>query len=168
MYFLPPHKSPLLSVSPKGVIYLLYLMNLHWHVISPQIHSLQWGSLYIGVHSVGLDKCVCVRVRARARSVMSNSATPWIVACQPPLSMRLSHRDFGVYCYFLIQGVFPAQGLNLHLLWLLHWQADSLPLSRLGSQYWTSSLLYYPKGKEVENILHVCLDPESLTCPAYH
>ena len=35
--------------------------------------------------------------------------------------------------HFLLQGIFPTQGLNLHLLLLLHWQADSLPLSHLGS-----------------------------------
>ena len=28
---------------------------------------------------------------------------------------------------FPLQGIFPTQGLNLHLLHLLHWQADSLP-----------------------------------------
>ena len=28
----------------------------------------------------------------------------------------------GVGCHFLLQGIFPAQGLNLHLLYLLHWQ----------------------------------------------
>ena len=31
--------------------------------------------------------------------------------------------------HFLLQGIFPAQGSNPHLL---HWQADSLPLSHLG------------------------------------
>ena len=36
-------------------------------------------------------------------------------------------------CYFLLQGIFPTQGSNLHLLCLLHWQADSLPLSYQGS-----------------------------------
>ena len=30
---------------------------------------------------------------------------------------------------FLLQGIFPIQGLNPHLL---HWQADSLPLRHLG------------------------------------
>ena len=33
-------------------------------------------------------------------------------------------------CHFLLQGIFPTQGLNPHLL---HCQADSLPLSHLGS-----------------------------------
>ena len=31
----------------------------------------------------------------------------------------------------LLQGIFPTQGWNLHLL---HWQADSLPLSHQGSK----------------------------------
>ena len=32
-----------------------------------------------------------------------------------------------------LQGIFLIQGSNLRLLRLLHWQADSLPLSHLGS-----------------------------------
>ena len=35
-----------------------------------------------------------------------------------------------VGCHFLPQGIFPAQGSNPHLL---HWQADSLPMSHQGS-----------------------------------
>ena len=35
--------------------------------------------------------------------------------------------------HFLLQGIFPTQGLNQHLLHLLHWHADSLPLCHLGS-----------------------------------
>ena len=31
----------------------------------------------------------------------------------------------------LEQGIFPTQGSNLRLLHLLHWQADSLPLSHI-------------------------------------
>ena len=41
--------------------------------------------------------------------------------------------DTGVGCHFLLQGVFPVQGLNPHLLHLLHRQVDSLPLRHLGS-----------------------------------
>ena len=33
-------------------------------------------------------------------------------------------------CHFLLQGIFPTQGSNLRLL---HWQANSLPLSHLRS-----------------------------------
>jgi len=36
---------------------------------------------------------------------------------------------------FPFQGIFLSQGLNLCLLHLLHWQADSLPLCHLGSPF---------------------------------
>ena len=45
--------------------------------------------------------------------------------CSPPSS--------SVHGILLLRGIFPTQGLNLSLLHLLHWQADSLPLSHWGS-----------------------------------
>ena len=36
-------------------------------------------------------------------------------------------------CHFLLWKIVPIQGSNPRLLRLLHWQADSLPLSHLGS-----------------------------------
>ena len=41
-------------------------------------------------------------------------------------------KDIGVSCHALLQGIFPAQELNLCLLRLLHWQAGSLPLTPPG------------------------------------
>ena len=38
-------------------------------------------------------------------------------------------------CHFLLQRISPTQGSNLHLLCLLHWQVDSLPLYHLGSPW---------------------------------
>ena len=52
------------------------------------------------------------------------------IACQAPLSMGFSGKNTRVGCHFLLQGIFPTQGSNLHLL---HWQAGSLPLSHQGS-----------------------------------
>ena len=37
-------------------------------------------------------------------------------------------KNTGVGRHFLVQGIFSTHGLNPHLLHLLHWQADSLPL----------------------------------------
>ena len=54
--------------------------------------------------------------------------TLWTVAHQAPLSMCFSRQDTGVGCHSLLQGIFLTQGLNLHLLSLLHWQAGSLPV----------------------------------------
>ena len=44
-------------------------------------------------------------------------------------------KNTGVSSHFLLQVIFLTQGSNLHLLCLLHWQADSLPLSHLGSHF---------------------------------
>ena len=35
--------------------------------------------------------------------------------------------------HFLLKGIVPMQRSNSNLLWLLHWQVDSIPLSHLGS-----------------------------------
>ena len=46
--------------------------------------------------------------------------------CSPPGS-SFPGKNTGVGCHFLLQGIFMTQGLNPHLLCLLHWQASSLP-----------------------------------------
>ena len=38
-------------------------------------------------------------------------------------------KNTGVGCHALLQGIFLTQGLNPHVLCLLHWQAGSLPLA---------------------------------------
>ena len=54
--------------------------------------------------------------------------------CSPPDSSdRFPGKNGGVGCRFLLQGIFPIQGSNPCLLWLLQLQVDSLPLSYLGS-----------------------------------
>ena len=40
-----------------------------------------------------------------------------------------------VGCHALLQGIFPTQVSNPHLLYLLHWQAGSLPLEPHGKSY---------------------------------
>ena len=53
--------------------------------------------------------------------------TLWTVACQTPL-WDSPGKNTQVGCHALLQGIFQTQGLNLHLLCLLHWQVGSLPL----------------------------------------
>ena len=55
-------------------------------------------------------------------------ATLWTIACQAPLSMGSPGKNTRAGWHFLLQGIFPTQGLNLRFLCLLHWQAGSLPL----------------------------------------
>ena len=53
-------------------------------------------------------------------SVMSDSATPWTVALQAPLSMGFSRQECCSGFPFPIPGDLPTEGSNLHLLHLLH------------------------------------------------
>ena len=126
---------------------------------------LQFKSLYYKMLSVncvcrgeGHDVCVC--------SVMSNSSRP----CGLQPSRLLCPWDFlgqntGVGFHFLLQGIFLTQGLDLHLLYLLHWQADSLPLCHLWKIYVcgegcgiiSCSLLHLRiSGEETQFLVHIC------------
>ena len=66
-----------------------------------------------------------------SRSVVSNYLRPY-----RQYSVRLLcpwdflGKNTGVGCPFLLRGIFPNQGSNSHSL---RWQADSFPLSYLGS-----------------------------------
>ena len=55
--------------------------------------------------------------------------------------------NIGVGCHFL-QGLFPTQGSNLGPLRLLHRQADSLPMSHLGSPLYVC----YTTKKQKKNL----------------
>ena len=55
-------------------------------------------------------------------------ATLWTVACQAPLAAEFSRKNPGVSCHALLWGIFLTQWSNPHFLYLLHWQASSLPL----------------------------------------
>ena len=70
--------------------------------------------------------CVCMLSHFNCVQVF---ATPWTVVHQAPLSMGFSGQEFGMGYHFLLQGIFPTQGLNSCLLCLLPWQAGSLPLA---------------------------------------
>ena len=48
-----------------------------------------------------------------SHSVMSDSATPWTVACQAPLSMEFSRQEYWSELPFPSPGIFPTQGSNL-------------------------------------------------------
>ena len=84
-------------------------------------------------------------------------ATPWTVATGLFCPWDFQGKNTGAGCHFFLQGIFPTQGSNPCLLYLLHWQAGSLPLCHLGSPVVTmicSALSPYPfKGN---THLHTC------------
>ena len=75
---------------------------------------------------------------ALSHSAVSDSLQPY--GLQPATVLcpgDFPGKNTGVGCHCLLQGIFPTQGSNLHLQRLPHWQADSLPLSHLGSPLFT-------------------------------
>ena len=60
-------------------------------------------------------------------------AMPWTVIHQAPLSIALSWQEYCSGLPFPPLGDLPDPGFKPPLLCLLHWQADSLSLSHLGS-----------------------------------
>ena len=84
-----------------------------------------WG-LFVSFHLFNKPPWICVCVRAQL----------WPALCDP---MDCSPPDFSVHGIFQVSilewvaisfssGIFPPQGLKLHLLNFLYWQVDSLPL----------------------------------------
>ena len=98
---------------------------------------------------------------------MSNFATPWTSVHQPPLSMRFSRKEYCSGLPFLLQGIFPTQGLNQHLLYLMHRQAGSQPKLHLwyGKVLWEYSLIWMSSSDHLfwdENSFS--LGTDSTTC----
>ena len=80
-------------------------------------------------------------VETFSHSVMSNSL--WPHGLQPARLLcprNFPGKNMGVGCHSLLQGIFLIHGVNLCLL---HWQADSLPLSHQVSPYVIKPTLYF-------------------------
>ena len=66
--------------------------------------------------------------------IIFNSKTGFEVSEIPELREQIASewqnafKENGKPLLNVLQGIFPTQGLNPHLLCLLHWQMDSLPL----------------------------------------
>ena len=102
---------------------LVVLLHV-WHFI--QHHVLK-------VHPHGMHACLVA-------SVTSESLGP-----QGLYPARLLYpqdspgKNTGVGCHALLQGTFPTQGSNMHLLSLLYWQAGSLPLLSRGRSLYSNN-----------------------------
>ena len=69
--------------------------------------------------------------------------TPWTVAHQALLSIGFSRQEHWSGMLFPSHGIFPALGVSLRLLRLLHWQAGAVPKEPPGK---TKSICWwYPK-----------------------
>ena len=64
--------------------------------------------------------CVCVLCSVMYDSLQQHKLEPTSLLCP----YNFPGKNTGVGCHFLLQGIFPIQGLNPRLLHLGHWQAD--------------------------------------------
>ena len=70
----------------------------------------------------------CVKVKSLSHVQLF--ATPWTIAYQAPPSMGFSRQEYWSELPFLLQGIFPTQGLNLgvshcrQMLYLLNYQGN--------------------------------------------
>ena len=83
--------------------------------------------MFVGI-SACVRACVCVRAQL-CLTLQAHGLWP----TRPLCPWDFPSKNTGMGCPFLLQGIFLIQGLNPILLCLLHWLADSLPLSHLGS-----------------------------------
>ena len=97
-----------LSLSPHFFLcYLLYS--------SQQLHSIKPIAC---VHAKQLQLCPILCKKQRSLEP-TRLLCPW----------DSPGKNTGMGCHAPLQGIFLTQGLNLLLLWLLHWRVGSLPLA---------------------------------------
>ena len=83
-------------------------------------------------------------------------ATPCTVTLKTLLCpWAYPRKNTGMSCHFLLQGTFPTRGSNLCLPKLLHWQADSLLLSKLRSPRLTTGIKIAEKKYQQPQI-YIC------------
>ena len=118
--------------------------------------SLNWGT---STEQIYIWRLICIHTCVL--SCVQFFAIVWTVARQAPPSVRFPGKNTGVGCHFLLLRIFQTQGSNLCHLCLLHWQADSSPLSHLGG--WYSK--YFKIVSEVRPIASLSEFPSSIHLP---
>jgi len=115
-----------LHTQSQRVKKITFLQNSNRWGTDSEVAKRKWPLNKILVWTSNSDMHVC--------SAVSNSLRPYEL--QPVRLLCLwdsPGKDIRVDCHFLFQKIFLTHRLNLNLLCLLYWQADSLSLSYLGS-----------------------------------
>ena len=114
----------------EGHWYIFLSLKVYFPDLLLFLTAFTWNQyLLLHSHPNGHVACMCMP------SCFSHDqlfATPWTIAPQAPLSMAFSRREYWSGLPSPPSGIFPPQGSNLCLLWLLHWQAASVSLAPLG------------------------------------
>ena len=76
--------------------------------------------------------------------VADSTVTPWIVPTRLLCPWDSSGKNTGVGCHFLLQGIFPTQESELHLLSLLHCRWILFGFFFFAGEFFTAELLGKP------------------------
>ena len=97
--------------------------------------------------------CVCLCVCACTRSNTPDSLWPhWLWLARLLCPWNFPGKNTAAGCHILLRRIFPTQEWNLCLL---HWQANSLPLTHLWSQIVSVASRKHKKWKAWENLSHL-------------
>ena len=89
--------KPLHLPQPRFIFHYHYMLIVYW----------------LGLHSIiFLFQIQTERKKVKSLSCVRLSATPWTVAYQAPHPWDFPGKNTGVGCHFLLQEIFPTQGLN--------------------------------------------------------
>ena len=123
-------------------------------------HSYHLYSSSVGkVQSVLWSQALIPSVRACVLSHFNHVRLCDPMDCMQPVRLLCPWdspgKNAGVGCHALLQGIFPTQGSDPHLLRLLHWQVVSLPLMPPGksSSFVAVSKTYKCQGSKNGNTL---------------
>jgi len=109
-----------------SVLDISYKWNITVCVSGKSQFSLYIGTVSLTCFSLLLLLCTCML------TVVSDSLQPYGLSTRLLCPWDSPGKSTGMGCHVLLQGIFQIQGLNLHLLRFLHWQAGSLPLAQPG------------------------------------
>ena len=121
---------------------VMHFYNLfYWCIIDLQCYFLPYSKvsqLYTDTYThthihVYIHIYLCVYVCVCSLSCVRFFGALRTEAHQAPLPIKI--RNIGMECHFLLQGIFPTQESNPHLLHLLHWQVGSLLIALPGMDY---------------------------------
>ena len=134
---------------------MLDSLQLHGlHPISSSVHGIFQVRILVCAKSLQWHLTLCDPMdhSPQGSSVHGSRQEYWsgLPFLSPLLEwVAISFSITGVGYHFLLQGIFPTQGLNWSLLCLLQWQAGSLPLHRLGSLSATVSYHMRSQWREI-------------------
>jgi len=119
--------------------------------LSISIYQWVW---YLPVFLVAqlLPECVCLYVQSLSH--LQLFVTLWTIFHQAPLSMEFSRKEYWSGLLSPTPGDLPNPGSNPHLLGLLLWQMDSLPLSPLRSP---QQSFLHPTASITNNEFSICI-----------